>query len=207
MITCSIKKLNKCWRGLFYLMWYKLVVGCAFRMETQTDSMNVTHDYFIENDTLFYSNQTYFWETQQPPQPNHFTDIVYTIIIPSISVLGVITNLFTFSALVRPPLNTFSPSIYLAAYCIASALVCGFITGLGYIFEINNWQEIELRSSSSCKIWAFVRTILNSSPNWLLTGAAMDRIVAVWCPKRSQSMVQFLCRKSLCVWFSSSWQQ
>lgn len=164
-------------------------------METSTESGNLTHPnyFYYENDTYHYVNGSFYTATQF----KEYTSLVYFVIIPTISVLGILTNVLTFAALVKPPLNNFSPSVYLAAYCVSSALVCGFITGLGYLFEINDWQDIALRSNSSCKLWAFVRTILNSSPNWLLTGVAVDRIVAVWCPKRAQNMCTVFVSKIL----------
>ena len=151
--------------------------------EMLTSTINITEDYINENHTFYITNDNYL-----PSSYISFINFVDFNVVPAISVLGILTNVLTFAILIRPPLNNFSPSVYLAAYCIASALVCSLVTGLGFIFQINDWLDIELRSDSSCKIWSFVKSFLNSSPNWFLTGAAMDRMVAIWCPKRAQSV-------------------
>lgn len=131
------------------------------------------------------------------PMSMEFIHIVDFYVTPTMSFVGIITNLVTLAVVVRPPLNNFAPSVYVAAYCISSTLVLFLITGLGSILHINNWPDIEIRSESSCKLWSFVKSIVTSSPNWFLTGAAVDRVVAVWKPKRAQNMCSVFIAKIL----------
>lgn len=129
-----------------------------------------------------------------------YTMVIDFYVVPAVSILGIITNVLTFLVLIRSPLNNFSPSVYLAAYCLSSALTCFMIYGLGSLFHINNWPDLDMRSDSSCRIWSFVKKIILGSPNWFLVGAAIDRLIAVWLPKKANNICTvFVSKVQVCL--------
>ncbi|KAH3884632.1 hypothetical protein DPMN_008616 [Dreissena polymorpha] len=125
----------------------------------------------------------------------HFIDIY---VIPVFSLLGCVLNVVTAVCLSKQPFNSCSSSVYLRAYSICSALAWLFLVGLvPWIIDLTGSRYIQLISDSSCRIWLFVEKVVMNSPFWFIAGSTLDRLVALWCPQRTQSMCSVFMAKAM----------
>lgn len=150
----------------------------------------------MENETIGYGiNSTIHAEftnyTYPNPEPDKYVEIsefIYTNFCPVITVLGIIFNLITFVSLLRPPMNSFSVSVYIAAYCVSSILTCVFIIGPDWLFHTVEYRHFNSISDLNCRIWSFLTSLISFSGFWFITGAVVDRVIVLWVPCKAQTL-------------------
>ncbi|KAL4225310.1 G-protein coupled receptor [Mactra antiquata] len=144
------------------------------------------------NDTIHhYGNFT-------NPQLITLSDFIYVYICPVMAVIGILGNTLAFIVLVRQPMKGFSVSVYLAAYCASGFLQWIFNIGPDWLISMTGSAYFRNMSDISCRFWQFLTHFLTFSGLWFLTGATVDRIIALWLPAKSQIMCTvFMAKNSL----------
>ncbi|XP_053385343.1 uncharacterized protein LOC128550396 [Mercenaria mercenaria] len=159
----------------------------------------------MENQTCFeynncsnHSNGSYYAHFGGPAV-HPVSEFIYDYICPVLAVVGIVCNTITFIALLRPPINSISVSVYLKAYCIAAILTWILMIKLNWVLDKSESRHFSSMSQISCRIWSFLTCIVTFSGFWFITGAAVDRVFILWTPIKAQSLCTVFMAKNAVV--------
>lgn len=152
-----------------------------------------------EDSTLGDLNETiYYYDNVTQNPSDSVSDFMYIFVCPTVGLVGIIGNILAFAILLRQPMKGFSVSVYLAAYCLSGFLQWIVNIGPDWIIYMTNSSYFRNMSDISCRFWQFLTHFVTFSGLWFLTGATVDRIIALWLPTKSQVMCTvFMAKNSL----------
>ena len=112
---------------------------------------------------------------------------LFLVVIPLITVLGVVSNTFTFLVMRRPSLRKTPVAVYMSALSFSDSLVL-------LLDFINNWLHFvsgyHITSSSEifCQFYNFVFQSAITLSSWLVVAVAIERLIVVWMPLRAKTL-------------------
>lgn len=115
------------------------------------------------------------------------SQFIYDYFCPTFAIIGIVSNLATLLTLLRPPMSGFSVSVYLSAYCLFAILQWTFIIGLDWLLETVDYRHFRDISPISCRVYSFFQRMISFSCCWFVTGSAIDRVIVLWLPRKTQS--------------------
>ncbi|KAL4225241.1 hypothetical protein ACF0H5_015930 [Mactra antiquata] len=145
-----------------------------------------------------YNYTIYYYENYTDYPQNSASDFIYNCICPIMAVIGILGNILSLSVLLRQPMKGYSISVYLSAYCVSGFLQWVFNIGPDWFIYMTGSSYFRNMSDVSCRFWQFLTHFVTFSGLWFLTGATVDRIIALWFPSKSQVMCTiFMAKNSL----------